>query len=137
MMLMLLLSELTRLQIHLSVASNKLHVQAPVGALCDELRLAMAEHKPALIRYASLPYVIADDVGILTGNRLEQDITFVAPERKAAWRYKIGVMSLSDGVERFYWPRMVLQARPEDLPDVGGNSLRGGASNTYSLLCLL
>jgi len=137
MMLMLLLSELTRLQIYLSVDSNELHVQAPVGALCDELRLAMAEHKPALIRYASLPYVIADDVGILTGNRLEQDITFVAPERKAAWRYKIGVMGLSDGVERFYWPRMVLQVRPEDLPDVGGTSLRGGASNTYSLLCLL
>ena len=137
MMLMLLLSELTRLQIHLSVASNGLHVQAPIGVLCDELRLAMAEHKTALMRYASLPYVIADDVGILTGNRLEQDITFVAPERQEVWRYNIGVMSLSDGVERFYWPRMVLQARPEDLPDVGGTSLRGGASNTYSPLCLL
>ena len=58
--------------------------------------------------------------GILTGNRQQQDITFVAPERQEAWRYKIGVMSLCDGVERFYWPRMVLQARPEDLPDSGG-----------------
>lgn len=127
MMLMLLLSELTRLQIHLSVASDGLHVQAPVGALSDELRLAMTEHKIALMRYASLPYVIADDVGILTGNRQEQDITFVAPERKAAWRYKIGVRSLSDGVERFYWPRMLLQARLEDLLNVGGTIPRGGA----------
>src|SRR5690349_10279959 len=96
MMPMLLLSELTCLQVQLSVTSDGLRVQAPVGTLCDELRLAMTEHKTALMRYASLPYVIADDVGILTGNRQEQDITFVAPLRQEAWRYKIGIRSLSD-----------------------------------------
>ena len=121
MMLMLLLRELARLQVHLSVACDGLHIQAPTGTLTDELRQAMTEQKAALMGYASLPYVVADDVGILTGNRQEQDITFVAPERQEAWRYKIGVMSLRDGVERFYWPRMLLQARPEDIPDSGGN----------------
>jgi TubC N-terminal docking domain len=120
MMLMLLLTELARLEAHLSVASDGLHVQTPSGMLTDEVHQAMTEHKASLMRYASLPYVVADCVGILTGNRQEQDITFVAPERQEAWRYKIGVMSLCDGVERFYWPRMVLQARPEDLPDSGG-----------------
>lgn len=122
MMLMLLLTELAHLEVHLSVASDGLHIQAPVGALTDELRQAMTEHKAALMRYASLPYVVADGVGILTGNLQEQDVTFVAPERQEAWRYKIGVMSLRDGVERFYWPRMVLQARPEDMADAGGNA---------------
>jgi hypothetical protein len=119
MMLMLLLTELARLEVHLSVASDGLHVQTPSAMLTDEVHQAMTEHKAALMRYASLPYVVADCVGILTGNRQAQDITFVAPERQEAWRYKIGVMSLCDGVERFYWPRMVLQARPEDLPDSG------------------
>ncbi len=123
MMLMLLLTELAHQEMHLSVASDGLHVQAPVGVLSDELRLAMTQHKVALMRYASLPYVIADDVGILTGNRQEQDITFVAPERQEAWRYKIGVMSLRDGVERFYWPRMVLQARRVDMVNAGGMPL--------------
>ena len=55
MMLMLLLSELAHLEVHLSVASDGLHVQAPVGALTDELRQAMTELKAALMRYASLP----------------------------------------------------------------------------------
>jgi len=120
MMLMLLLTELARLEVQLSVASDGLHIQAPVGTLSDELRQAMTEHKAALMRYASIPYVITDDVGILTGNQQEQDITFVAPQRQETWRYKIGVMSLRDGVERFYWLRMLLQARPEDMPDSEG-----------------
>jgi tubulysin polyketide synthase-like protein len=120
MMLMLLLTELARLEVHLSVASDGLHIQAPVGTLTDELCQAMTEHKAALVRYASIPYVIADDVGILTGNQLEQDITFVAPQRQEAWHYKIGVRSLRDGVERFYWPRIVLQARPVDMTNSEG-----------------
>jgi TubC N-terminal docking domain len=123
MILMVLLSELTRLEVRLVAAAENVRVQAPAKALSNELRQAMTEHKAALMRYASLPYVVADGVGILTGNRQEQDITFVAPERQEAWRYKIGVMSLRDGVERFYWPRMVLQARPEDMADSGGNTL--------------
>jgi hypothetical protein len=122
MMLILLLTELARLEAHLLVASDGLHVQTPNRMLTDEVHQAMTEHKAALMRYASLPYVIADDVGILTGNRQEQEITFVAPERQEAWRYKIGVMSLCDGVERFYWPRMVLQARPDDMADLERNT---------------
>jgi TubC N-terminal docking domain len=55
MMLMLLLTELARLEVQLSVASDGLHVQAPVGALTDELRQAVTEHKSALMRYASIP----------------------------------------------------------------------------------
>jgi hypothetical protein len=41
MMLMILLTELARLEVHLSAASDGLHVQSPFGALSDELRLAM------------------------------------------------------------------------------------------------
>jgi TubC N-terminal docking domain len=37
MMLMLLLTELARLEVHLSVASAGLHIQAPAGVLTDEL----------------------------------------------------------------------------------------------------
>src|SRR6266699_2522496 len=85
MILMMLLSELTRLEVRLVAAAE---------SLSNDLRQAMTEHKAALMRYASLPYVVADGVGILTGNRQEQDITLVAPERKEAWHYKIGVMSL-------------------------------------------
>ena len=45
MMLMLLLTELTHLDVQLSAGPDGLHVQAPAGALADELRQAMAEHK--------------------------------------------------------------------------------------------
>jgi hypothetical protein len=78
MMLMLLLTELTCLEVQLSVESDGLHIQAPGGAVTDELRHAITE-------------------------------------RQEAWRYKIEVMSLRDGVERFYWPRIVLQARSVDM----------------------
>ena len=53
MMLMLLLTELTRLDVHLSAGPDGLHVQAPAGALTDELHQAMTEHKAALL--ATLP----------------------------------------------------------------------------------
>ena len=77
MMLMLLLTELARLEVHLSVASDGLHVQAPTGVLTDELRQAMIEHKTALLRYAADPAVeTIDGLGYLTGNRQEQDVTF-------------------------------------------------------------
>jgi hypothetical protein len=54
-----------------------------------------------------------DGLGILTGNKHEQDLEFVAPERQEAWHYKIGVVGLHDGIERFYWPRMILLAQPD------------------------
>ena len=42
-------------------------------------------------------------------------------------------MSLADGVERFYWPRMLLQARPEDLPDAGGIQVNHPESRSYTV----
>ena len=83
MMLMLLLSELTRLQVQLSATSDGLHVQAPTGVLTDELRQAMAEHKADLLRFARSPCIeTIDGPGMLTGNRRHFTIIeFVAPER--------------------------------------------------------
>lgn len=108
MMLMMLLTELARLEVHLSVESDGLHVQAPRGALTDELRQAMTEHKAALLHYAADTAVeTIDGLGSLSGNRQEQDVTFVAQERKERLRYKVGVVLLQDGIERFYYPGML------------------------------
>jgi hypothetical protein len=108
MMLILLLTELARLEVHLLLESDGLHVLAPFGVLTDELRQAMTEHKAALLRYAADPAVeTIDGLCYLTGNRQEQDVTFVAPERKERLRYKVGVVLLQDGIERFYYPGML------------------------------
>ena len=56
MMLMLLLTEHTHLEVRLLAENDGLHIQAPAGALTDELRQAMMEHKAALLRYAACPY---------------------------------------------------------------------------------
>ena len=106
MMLMLLLSELARQQVHLSVSSEDLHVQAPAGVLTDELRQAMVEHKADLLRFARTPCVeTIDGPGMLTGNRRNFTIIeFVAPERQERLRYTIGVRLIHDGLERFYLP---------------------------------
>ena len=84
MMLMLLLTELTRLDAQLSTEPGGLKVDAPVGSLTDEVRKAMIEHKAALLRYAVYPYVeTIDGLGILTGHRQEFGIIdFVASERQ-------------------------------------------------------
>lgn len=114
MMLMLLLTELIRLQVRLLTEADDVHILAPAGVLTDELRQAMPEHKAALLRFARFPYVeTIDGLGVLTGNTKEHDIGWVAPEHQEALRYEIGVTSLSDRIERFYWPRMVLLAQPE------------------------
>ena len=108
MMLIMLLTELARLEVHLSVASDGLHVQAPTGVLTDELRQAMTQHKEALLRYAADPAVeTIDGLGYITGNRQAQDVTFTAQERKERLRYKVGVVLLQDGIERFYYPGML------------------------------
>jgi hypothetical protein len=106
MMLMLLLSELTHLQVHLSDTSEGLHVQAPAGVLTDELRQAMAEHKADLLCFAHFPCVeTIDGTGMLTGDRRAFGIIeFVAPERQERLRYTIGVRLTRDGLERFYLP---------------------------------
>lgn len=114
MMLILLLTELTRLGVHLSSTPDGLQVEAPAGVLTEELRQAMATHKAALLRFACFPLVeTIDGLGRLSGSRQAQDCTWVAPERWERLRYKIGVASLSDDLERFYYPCMVLLPRPE------------------------
>ena len=114
MILMLLLSELTRLGVRLLAEDDSLHIQAPAGVLTDELRQTMTEHKAALLHFAHDPYVeTIDGLGTLTGHIQEQDISWVAQERQEVLHYKIGVMSFSERIERFHWPRMVLLARPE------------------------
>jgi TubC N-terminal docking domain len=116
MMLMLLFSELTGLGVHLSATPNGLQVEAPAGALSDELRQAMTEHKAALLRFAAFPYVeTIDGRGTLTGHRQEFSIIeFVAPERQERLRYTIGVKLFHDEVERFYLPGTVWEVEHKD-----------------------
>ena len=115
MILTLLLTELVRLDVRLLAEGERVRVRARAGTLSEELRQALAEHKAEVLRFARTPYVeTIDGRGMLTGHTQEQDVSFVAPERLEAWHYKIGVISLTDGIERFYWPRMVLLARPVD-----------------------
>jgi len=103
MMLMLLLTELTRLEVQLTAEPDGLKVDAPAGALTDELRQAMAEHKVALLRYAAYPYVkTVDGLGTLTGTHRETDPFYYGTRHGERLRYKIGVALLQDGFERFY-----------------------------------
>ncbi len=112
MMRMLLLTELTRLEVKLSAESDGLHVQAPAGALTDEVHQAMAEHKAALLRYAAYPYVrTVDGLGTLTGTRRETDPLCYGTRHGERLRYKIGVRLVQDGVERLYLPGTVWEAQ--------------------------
>lgn len=114
MIFSLLLSELIRMGVRLSVVEGRLKVHAPVGVLTEELRQAITAQKGALFRFAASPFVLTiDGLGYITGNRHEQDVTLIAEERKEALKYRIGVISLRDNIERFYYPRMVLATRPE------------------------
>jgi tubulysin polyketide synthase-like protein len=118
MMLMLLLTELTRLEAHLSSDTDGLHVQAPAGVLTDELRQAMIEHKAALLRYAASPYVeTVDGRGTITGARRETDPFYYGTRHGERLRYKIGVRLLHDGVERFYLPGTLWEVRANDIQD--------------------
>ncbi len=75
------------------------------GALTDELRQAMAEHKAALLRYAPSPYIeTVDGLGTLTGARREIDPFVYGTQHGERLRYKIGVRLVHDGVEHFYLP---------------------------------
>jgi len=114
MILSWLLTELTHVGVRLTVVQGRVKAHAPSGVLTEELRQAMAEHKAALLQFAAYPYVeTIDGLGMLTGHTQAQDLFLVAEERKEALRYRIGVVSLHDSVERFYYPNMVLLARPE------------------------
>ncbi len=115
MMLMLLLTELTRLDVQLSAGPDGLHVQAPAGALSDALRQAMSEHKAALLRYAAFPYVeTVDGWGMLTGERRETDPFCYGTRHGERLRYKIGVRLLRDGIERLYLPGNVWEAERQE-----------------------
>ena len=112
MMLMLLLTELTHLEVKLAVEATGLHVQAPAGALTEELRQAMAEHKTALLRYAACSTIeTIDGPGVLTGARQETDPLCYGTRHGERLRYKIGVRLWQDGVERFYLPGTLWQAK--------------------------
>jgi TubC N-terminal docking domain len=114
MMLMLLLTELTRLEVHLSAERDRVHVQAPAWVLTDELRQAMAEHKAALLRYAALPYIeTVDGRGMLTGARRETDPFYYGTRHGEGLRYTIGVRLLEDGIERFYLPGTLWEVQRE------------------------
>ncbi len=105
MMLMLLLSELTRLEVKLSAEADGLHVQAPAGTWTEELCQAMAEHKAALLCYAACSSVeTVDGLGVLTGARRELDPLCYGTGHGERLRYKIAVRLLRDGMERFYLP---------------------------------
>src|SRR5260370_32078342 len=111
MMLMLLLTELTHLQVQLTANPEGLKVEAPAGVLSDELRQAMAEHKAALLRYAASPSVqTVDGRGTLTGTRRELDPFYYGTRHGERLRYKIGVRLVQDGVERLYLPGNVWEA---------------------------
>jgi hypothetical protein len=97
-----------RLDVQFIADEERLLVRALTGTLSEELSKAIAEHKAALLCFARIPYVEAiDGLGMLMRRALEQDVSFVGPDPKAAFHYKIGVAGLFDRVKRFYWPRMV------------------------------
>lgn len=117
MMLMVLFTELVRLDVRLFAEAEHVRVQVHAGTLTEDLRQAMTTYKADLLRFARCPYVeTIDGLGRLTGHLQEQDLTFVSPQRQEAWCYKVGVASLSDGIERFYWPRMVSLAGSTNPP---------------------
>ena len=107
MMLMLLLTELTRLEVQLTAEPDGLKVDAPAGVLSGELRQAMAEQKAALLHYAAYPYVETVNGrgrGRLSGDRRETDPFCYGTRHKERLRYKVGVRFLQNGVERLYLP---------------------------------
>ncbi len=116
LILMLLLTILTHLGVQLTAEHSDVKVKAPAGVLTEDLREAMTEHKAALLQFARSPYVeTIDGLGTLTGHIEERNLFLVAPERQEALCSRIGVMSLRDGTERFYYPRMVLLARKDSI----------------------
>lgn len=56
-----------------------------------------------------------DGLGYRTGNRIEKEIEFMAPERKERFRYMYGVVGLLDGEEHFYYPNMIFKASREEV----------------------
>ena len=115
MILMLLLTELTRLEVKLTAEPDGLHVQAPAGAVTEELHQAMAEHKTALLRYAVCPTVeTIDGPGVLTGTRQETDPLCYGTRHGERLRYKVGVRLVQDGAERFYLPGTLRLAKQQE-----------------------
>jgi hypothetical protein len=76
---------------------------------------------PADVQFVST----IDGMGYRTGYRREQDVEFIAPERREAARYTYGAVSLLDGIERFYYPRMLIAVTREEVQ--AWLDLQGGA----------
>lgn len=116
MMLMLLLTKLIHLKVKVAIEHGHVKIQAPAGVLDESLRQAMRQQKKDVQRFAFCPYVVTiHGPGMLTGNAQECDVSFVAPERQERLRYRVGVQLLHNRVEQFYYPGMLLLARPEDV----------------------
>ncbi len=89
------------------VNSNELPSEANVEPNSRDLQ---PYTNPTLVRH----YIeTADGLGYLTGNQQEQDVTFFSEEKRERLRYKIGVVILKDGIERFYYPQNTWKAQPE------------------------
>ena len=66
---------------------------------------------PELVHH---PVDTPDGPGYLTGGIREQDVMFIAPERKEQLRYKVGVTLVQGGVERFYLPAAIWEIQPKE-----------------------
>lgn len=82
-----LLTELNRLNVKISLAGDKLHVEAPAGVLTPDLKEAMRQYKPALmtlLRGQARPQVISNvfcfDCFKKYGKKAQYQ-----PHRVAAW----------------------------------------------------
>jgi len=87
---------------------------APTRWLQDDLPFIrqnfLAGERGRVMRYVQTP----DGLGSLIGNRQEQQLLSCMSEgMQEKLRYKIGVVILNDGMERFYSPRMLSDAPPE------------------------
>ncbi len=56
-----------------------------------------------------------DGLGYLTGDIREQDVTFLSEEKRERLRYKIGVVILKDGIERFYFPSTIWEVQEKEI----------------------
>lgn len=84
-----LLAELEQLNVKISLAGDKLHVDAPAGVLTPELKQELAKHKPelmALLRPRNeilFPYPLPQTLGL--GDVDPRDFRFDVKKQKWVW----------------------------------------------------